>query len=77
MRLPGSRGRSGPRISVDNERCELFGICEWEAPELFQLGRDGRLRYQRRPRTHELRRAAAAARCCPMQAIELRGGSDE
>ncbi|PRX51292.1 ferredoxin [Prauserella shujinwangii] len=63
----------GPRISVDNERCERFGLCEWEAPALFQLRRDGRLRYRRRAQPHEIEQAAAAARCCPMQAIALTG----
>ncbi|PXY28475.1 ferredoxin [Prauserella muralis] len=71
------KSRTRARLSVDNERCELFGICEWEAPALFELGRDGRLRYRRQPAAGELTQAAAAARCCPMQAIELRGGDDE
>ncbi|GAA5164377.1 MULTISPECIES: ferredoxin [Amycolatopsis] len=67
----------GPRISVDNDRCEVFGICVWEAPGLFQLDRDGRLRYRRQLQEEDFEQAAAAARCCPMQAIVLRGMSDE
>ena len=31
FRLPGG----GPRISVDNDRCELYGICAMEAPDVF------------------------------------------
>ncbi|HET6499477.1 MAG TPA: ferredoxin [Amycolatopsis sp.] len=71
MKKPALRG--GPRISVDNDRCELYGICEWEAPALFRLDRDGRLRYQRQPVPADFAPAAAAARSCPMQAIVLRG----
>ncbi|WP_199431720.1 ferredoxin [Qaidamihabitans albus] len=67
------RIRGGPRLSVDNDRCERFGTCEWEAPGLFELGRDGRLRYRRRVSDEDAERAAAAARCCPMQAIVVRG----
>jgi ferredoxin len=71
----GGRFRgSGPRISVDNDRCELYGICEAEAPDLFQLGSDGRLRFRRTLERSDLDQAAAAARCCPMQAIVIRGG---
>ncbi|GAB3007602.1 ferredoxin [Amycolatopsis acidiphila] len=67
----------GPRISVDNDRCEVYGICVQEAPRLFQLDRDGRLRYRRQLEEADYGQAAAAARCCPMQAIVLRGMSDE
>lgn len=67
----------GPRVSVDNDRCEVYGICVWEAPELFQLDRDGRLRYRRQLEEADFAPAAAAARCCPMQAIVLRGINDE
>ncbi|WP_020667084.1 ferredoxin [Amycolatopsis nigrescens] len=65
--------RGGPRISVDNDRCELYGLCQAEAPELFELAPDGRLRYRRAPEAEELPDAVAAARCCPMQAIALHG----
>ncbi|GAB3479060.1 ferredoxin [Amycolatopsis cihanbeyliensis] len=67
------RFRSGPRISVDNDRCELYAICQAEAPELFELGPDGRLRYRRRLAERDYQAAAAAARCCPTQAISPRG----
>jgi ferredoxin len=67
----------GPRISVDNDRCELYGICQWEAPEIFELDRDGRLRYRRQLVDEDVEQAAAAARCCPMQAIVLRGVTHE
>lgn len=67
----------GPRISVDNDRCEVYGICVWEAPRLFQLDKDGRLRYRRQLEDGDTDQAVSAARSCPMQAIVLRGMSDE
>ncbi|MFD2418944.1 ferredoxin [Amycolatopsis pigmentata] len=69
--------RGGPRIAVDDDRCELYGICQWEAPDIFELDRDGRLKYRRQLEPDDYDQAAAAARCCPMQAIVIRGFSEE
>jgi ferredoxin len=69
------RSRKGSRVNVDNDKCELYGICEAEAPTLFELGPDGRLRYRRSPEDHDMVLAAAAARSCPMQAIVLESGN--
>lgn len=61
-------------VRVDNDRCELYGICVAEAPEVFRLS-DNRLRYDRRIDQAEVpATVAAAARHCPMQAIRLREG---
>jgi hypothetical protein len=58
---PAGLGRDGPRyatrpasgergaVSVDNTRCQVYGFCGQEAPQVFQLGPDGRLRYDPRP----------------------------
>ena len=59
------------RVSVDNQRCKRYGICQAESPELFRLMEDGRLRYVRDADTEELAGAVAAARSCPMRAIQL------
>ncbi|WP_239154047.1 ferredoxin [Amycolatopsis sp. FDAARGOS 1241] len=73
MKVPGS----GPRVSVDNDRCELYGICAMEAPDLFDLGQDGRLRFRKRLLgAADMTQAIAAARMCPMQAVVLRGELD-
>lgn len=58
-------------VTVDNHRCHRYGICEAEAPEVFQLTTDGRLDYRRRPGPDSRADALAAARCCPMQAIHV------
>jgi sulfoxide reductase heme-binding subunit YedZ len=59
------------RVSVDNQRCKRYGICQMESPELFRLLEDGRLRYVRDADNEELAGAVAAARSCPMRAIQL------
>ncbi|MGH3758906.1 ferredoxin [Actinophytocola sp.] len=66
--------RNGSRkitVSVDNQRCRRYGICQAESPDLFQLLADGRLRYVRDPENGKRAGAQAAARSCPMQAIQL------
>ncbi|WP_369125299.1 ferredoxin [Cryobacterium sp. GrIS_2_6] len=60
-------------VSVDNRQCHLYGICEQEAPEVFALGVDGRLRYSAHPAAREAAATRQAARLCPMQAITLSG----
>ncbi|TFC15192.1 ferredoxin [Cryobacterium algoritolerans] len=60
-------------VSVDNRHCHLYGICEQEAPEVFALGVDGRLRYSTHPAAPEAEATRQAARLCPMQAITLAG----
>ena len=73
MSIGWSRG-GGPRISVDNDRCELFGLCEAEAPDVFELSTDGKLRFRRTLGEDTMEQAINAARNCPMQAIVLKGG---
>lgn len=60
------------RISVNNEKCHRYGICQAEAPDLFRLVGEDRLSYHQRPDHSQLKQARAAARSCPMRAIELR-----
>jgi ferredoxin len=57
-------------VSVDKSHCQLYGICQSEAPTVFDLGTDGRLRHLSRSAadTDQVRQAA---RCCPTQAITL------
>ncbi|MEV5880392.1 ferredoxin [Streptomyces sp. NPDC052101] len=59
------------RVSVDNNHCELYAICQQEAPEVFDLSADGRLRYDATPDAAQSLAVRQAARCCPMQAITL------
>ncbi|MER6737632.1 ferredoxin [Streptomyces puniciscabiei] len=68
---PPAAGAPAVRISVDNNHCELYGICQQEAPQVFDLGPDGRLRYETSPDASQTPAVRQAARCCPMQAITL------
>lgn len=60
------------KVSVDNNHCELFGLCQQEAPAVFDLGADGRLRYEANPDPVDGPAVRQAARVCPMQAITLK-----
>jgi ferredoxin len=65
------------KVSVDNNHCELYAICQQEAPEVFELGADGRLRYDAVPDASQTPAVRQAARCCPMQAIALATGETQ
>jgi ferredoxin/DMSO/TMAO reductase YedYZ heme-binding membrane subunit len=72
--LDGEGRRAKPvRISVDDNKCHRYAICQAEAPEVFQLQGDGQLRYLRKPGSKQVPQVQAAARACPMRAIQLQG----
>ncbi|WP_181776775.1 4Fe-4S domain-containing protein [Amycolatopsis pittospori] len=72
--LDGETGRAEPvRISVDDKKCHRYAICQAEAPQVFQLQGDGQLRYLRKPGAKQVPQVQAAARACPMRAIQLQG----
>jgi|GEM_PF-2621730 len=58
-------------ISVDNNRCHLYAICQDEAPHVFDVASDGRLHYRGRIGAEHLPEALQAVRFCPMQAVRL------
>jgi ferredoxin len=62
-------------VSVDNGRCGLYGVCQQEAPDVFELGPDGRLRYRAHPQPVDTDAVWQAARCCPLQAITVENRS--
>lgn len=63
------------RVSVDNNRCHVYGICEQEAPEIFRVSESGSLHYTANVPARSAAKARQAARCCPMQAVSVRGGT--
>ena len=63
-------------VSIHRGHCHRYAICQQEAPEIFELTRDGRLVYDARPPSHLLASLCAAARACPMQAISVKGLND-
>jgi NADPH-dependent 2,4-dienoyl-CoA reductase/sulfur reductase-like enzyme/ferredoxin len=62
------------RIGVDNNRCHIYGICQQEAPEVFRISEGGSLHYTPSVPAEFAARARQAVRCCPMQAITVKGG---
>ncbi|WP_410590656.1 ferredoxin [Amycolatopsis sp. lyj-23] len=63
------------RVDVDSERCHAYGVCQAEAPQVFRLGLDGQLAYEKRPGAQLVPGVRAAARACPMRAIHLLGAT--
>ena len=57
------------RVVVDREVCMSAGVCEMEAPEVFELDADGVLQV-RQPADVSL--VESAVRACPTGALELR-----
>jgi len=56
------------RVVVDREVCMSSGVCEMEAPEVFELDADGVLQ------VHEITDVTAvetAVRACPTGALQL------
>jgi NADPH-dependent 2,4-dienoyl-CoA reductase/sulfur reductase-like enzyme/ferredoxin len=62
------------RISVDNNRCHIYGICQQEAPEVFRISEGGSLHYTRAVPARFAAKTRQAARCCPMQAVKIEEG---
>lgn len=58
-------------VSVDGNHCHFYAICAAEAPAVFRLPTDGRLRYTSKPDATHTAAVLEAARLCPMQAIHV------
>lgn len=66
--------RGGPtevRVAVDHDRCRHYALCQAQAPKVFRLLDDGRLRYARNPDADQAPQVRAAARVCPVRAIRV------
>ena len=59
------------KIYVDMDKCQHYGQCVFEAPEVFQLNADDKLEYQAEAPDEMLGDLESAADVCPMQAIFL------
>ena len=60
------------RVTVDWDLCESNGVCEMQAPEIFEVGDDDFLHLHREDVPPELAEKARAAELgCPRQAITL------
>ncbi len=62
----------GFRIEVDLDLCQGHGTCEGEAPELFEVGKDRKVRIlDAHPDDSQRSAAEMAVKYCPTHAITL------
>lgn len=59
------------RIYVDRDKCQGYGQCTYEAPDVFQLDDAGVLQYREEVDDESARDVENAADVCPMQAITI------
>ncbi|HEX3594043.1 MAG TPA: ferredoxin [Polyangiaceae bacterium] len=60
------------RIIVDRQLCQGHGVCMSEAPEVFEVGRDGKLIVlNERPPETLREELEAAVKYCPTGALSL------
>jgi len=53
-------------------KCQHYGMCVFEAPEVFKLNEDDKLEYVATADDSERANVEAAIDVCPMQAIFIR-----
>lgn len=59
------------KIDVDMSKCQHYGQCVFEAPEIFKLNEDDKLEYLAQADDSERSNIEAAIDVCPMQAIRI------
>ena len=59
------------QIRVDMTRCQHYGQCVFEAPEVFALNADDQLVYHAEAPESERDNVESAVDVCPMQAISI------
>ena len=57
------------KINVDMAKCQHYGQCVFEAPDIFRLNSDDKLEYTAEEDESERGNIEAAIDICPMQAI--------
>lgn len=62
------------KIDVDMNKCQHYGQCVFEAPEVFHLDENDKLEYKAEAPDEMLADLEAAADVCPMQAITISRG---
>jgi ferredoxin len=67
---PAFGGAGKLQVNVDDTLCHQYGVCQAEAPKVFQLHGEG-LEYVRRPGRGQLIQLQSAVRACPTRAIKL------
>lgn len=63
------------QVSVDRQRCQAHGQCEFVAPEVFAVNDDMVVEYDASPDERHRDAVEAAVLRCPTQAITLTDGA--
>jgi len=62
----------GFRIAVDLDLCQGHGVCEMEAPDLFEVGKDRKVHVLvEHPDESHRKGAEQAVKFCPTHALEM------
>lgn len=59
------------KVEVDMTKCQHYGQCVFEAPDVFKLNEQDKLEYVAEVDANELDNVEAAVDICPMQAIRI------
>jgi ferredoxin len=59
------------KINVDMEKCQHYGQCVFDAPNVFRLNDDDKLEYEATADDSERDNVQLAVDICPMQAISF------
>lgn len=59
------------KVEVDMTKCQHYGQCVFEAPNVFSLNSDDKLEYVGEVDDSEADNVEAAIDVCPMQAIRI------
>ncbi|MGC3955752.1 MAG: ferredoxin [Propionicimonas sp.] len=59
------------KVQVDWDRCQHYGQCVFEAPEIFRLNDQDELEHEATADESHRAEVEAAIDICPMQAISL------
>lgn len=59
------------KVEVDMTKCQHYGQCVFEAPNVFSLNEEDKLEYVGEVDDSELDNVEAAIDVCPMQAIRI------
>jgi len=57
------------KVNVDMTKCQHYGMCVFEAPNVFKLNDEDKLEYLATAEDSERGNVEAAIDVCPMQAI--------
>jgi ferredoxin len=72
VRSPVNHGGEAMELSLQQGRCEGYGLCEEAAPNVYRLPDDSDVELLHTTVPEELTaEAAAGARACPVAAIKL------